>query len=94
LSVEDDDSGGALPPAVYVSGVTVTGGKAISGKSGTLQLIAHVTPDSAANKNVAWGIVSGGEYAAVDDSGLVAAKANGTAVIRANTQDGSGATGR
>ncbi|MDR1205223.1 MAG: S-layer homology domain-containing protein, partial [Peptococcaceae bacterium] len=84
-----EDSGVTPPPTVYVTGITVTGGAAISAKGGTLQLTAHVTPGSATDKTVAWSVVSGGGYAAVDGAGLVTAKADGKAVIRAAARDGS-----
>ncbi|MDR1159241.1 MAG: S-layer homology domain-containing protein, partial [Syntrophomonadaceae bacterium] len=89
----DDDSGGTPPSTVYVAGITLTGGAVITEKAGTLQLTANITPGSATDKSVTWSVVSGGEYAAVDDTGCVSAKANGKAVIRATARDGSNVYG-
>ncbi|MDE5777139.1 MAG: GBS Bsp-like repeat-containing protein, partial [Lachnospiraceae bacterium] len=54
----------------------------------TLQLTAKVSPDNVANKNVTWSS-SDGNIAAVDETGLVTAKAHGTAVITVETEDGN-----
>jgi LPXTG-motif cell wall-anchored protein len=78
---------------VLVTTVTIGGGTSISAKGGTLQLTANVAPANAANKAVAWAIVSGSIHATVNDNGLVTAKGDGTAVVRATAQDGSGAYG-
>lgn len=79
--------------AVPVTGITVTGGTSITTKDGTLQLAANVTPANATNKNVIWRIQSGSAYASINSSGLVTATANGTVMVRATAQDGSGAYG-
>ncbi len=79
--------------AVPVTGITVTGGNAISVKGDTLQLTADVTPSDAANNGVTWSVVSGGAYATVSSSGLVTATADGTVTVRATAQDGTGIFG-
>jgi len=53
----------------------------------TLQLTAKITPDNAANQSLRWSS-SDTSIAAVSDSGLVTAKAAGTAVIIVTTVDG------
>ena len=55
----------------------------------TYQLTATITPSDASNKNLIWS--SSNESAAtVDENGLVTAVGNGTAVIKAESADGSG----
>lgn len=53
----------------------------------TKQLTAVVYPTNAANKNVTW-TSNNNNIATVDDTGLVTAKAVGTATITATTEDG------
>ncbi|MHA3788065.1 Ig-like domain-containing protein [Flavobacterium hauense] len=54
---------------------------------GTLQLVAEISPEDVTNADVIWTIVSGSEFATVDENGLVTAIANGTVVIRATSDD-------
>jgi hypothetical protein len=51
---------------------------------GVLQLIATVNP-SEANQGVIWSVVSGTEFASVDENGLVTATNNGIVTIRATS---------
>ena len=53
----------------------------------TKQLTAVVYPTNAENKNVTW-TSNNNDVATVDDTGLVTAKAVGTATITATTEDG------
>ncbi|PZR23434.1 MAG: hypothetical protein DI539_03160 [Flavobacterium psychrophilum] len=59
----------------------------ITTAQGTLQLEATITPADATNANVTWTIVSGNEFAAIDENGLVTATSNGTVTVRATAQD-------
>lgn len=54
---------------------------------GTLQLVATVSPEDATNANVTWSIVSGSDFASIDENGLVTAIANGAVVIRVTAED-------
>ncbi|MDV6169826.1 Ig-like domain-containing protein [Flavobacterium sp. DG1-102-2] len=54
---------------------------------GTLQLVATIAPAEATNADVTWTIVSGAEFASIDENGLVTANANGTIMIRATSND-------
>jgi len=75
------------PPSIKVAGVT------LDSKSGTVdigktkQLKATVAPSNATDKTVTWG-TSNANIAAVNGSGLVTAKAAGTATITVTTRDG------
>ncbi|NDJ00031.1 T9SS type A sorting domain-containing protein [Flavobacterium sp. LaA7.5] len=78
---------------VAVTSITVTvqdnAPAEITTENGTLQLIATITPEDATNTDVTWSITSGGEYATVDENGVVTAIANGTVTVRA-TSDADG----
>lgn len=53
----------------------------ITTQNGSLQLVATVSPTNV-NQEVTWSVVSGEEFAEVDENGLVSALANGTTTIR------------
>ncbi len=75
---------------ILVTGISITGGSTITRKGGTLQLAAEIAPKNASRPGVTWSVAGGAAYAAVDQTGLVTAKADGTAIIQATAQDGSG----
>ena len=71
-----------------VTGVTLDKTEAtITTAGGTEQLTATVMPENAVNKNVTWSS-SDESVAAVDASGKVTAKKNGTVTITVTTEDG------
>ena len=72
---------------VAVTGVTLTPTSATLTVGGKQQLTANVAPANATNKEVTWKS-SDSAIASVDDSGLVTARAAGTASIVAATKDG------
>ncbi len=73
---------------VAVSSVKLNSSSKTLTKAGeTYQLKATVSPDNATNKNVTWSS-SKESVATVNSSGLVTAKANGSATITAKTKDG------
>lgn len=78
------------PASAEVEGVTISTQNDIPAEittaNGTLQLVATVYP-SEANQNVIWSIVSGAEFASVNQNGLVTAITNGTATIRATSTE-------
>ena len=81
---------------VYVTGITVSsagGVTSIGAPRETLQLYAYISPSNATNTSVTWSIVSGSAYASLSSGGLVTARADGTVVVRATAQDGSGVSG-
>jgi uncharacterized protein YjdB len=85
-----------LPPAIPVSGITITGSNgtsSISADDGTLQLTPAVSPANATNKEVTWSVLNGTGQAAINSSGLVTAVSNGTVTARATAIDGSGIYG-
>ena len=78
--------------SVPVTSVTVSPSSLILQVGGTQQLTATVQPSNATNPNVSWDS-SNPMVATVDESGVVTAKAAGTATITGTAQDGSGKKG-
>lgn len=79
------------PPApVYVKSIkiSVSSVKVTVGK--TLKFTAKITPSDADNKDVSWSVVSGDEFASVNSSGTLTARAPGTVTVAASASDGSG----
>lgn len=71
------------PEEILPTGITLSQDEALLTKANeTLQLAAEVTPENADHKTVIWESSNQG-VAAVNQEGLVSAKANGTAVITA-----------
>lgn len=75
------------PEVVPVTGVTLNKNTASIKIGGTVNLIATVKPENAANKNVSW--VSSNKAVATVEDGVVTAVAEGTAIITVTTEDGS-----
>ncbi|MFR9208493.1 MAG: Ig-like domain-containing protein, partial [Lachnospiraceae bacterium] len=68
-------------PEVPVEGITIEGNDSVvEGQS--IQLTATVTPDNATDKSITWSIVSGEEFASVDQNGLVSAAAEGSVTVK------------
>ena len=71
-----------------VTGVSLSSSSLTIDKSGTHQLTATVSPETASNKTVSWS-TSDPDVAYVSQSGLVTAVGGGTADITVTTEDGS-----
>ncbi len=69
------------------------GSTTISTDGGTLQLEALVKPVFAWDRTLTWSIVYGSKLATVDQNGIVTAVRNGTIIVRATANDGSGIYG-
>ena len=74
---------------VPVTGISISGGNAISTPGGSLQLSATVTPSNATDKSVVWSITGGTGQATIDHNGLVTAISNGNVLIRATANGGT-----
>ena len=74
---------------VPVTGISISGGNAISTPGGSLQLSATVTPSNATDKSVAWSITGGTGQATISQNGLVTAVSNGNVIIRATANGGT-----
>lgn len=83
----------AAPSAISVTDITVigTGGAESIQVGGTLQMLAEIFPENAANKNVTWSLSGSGAEISAD--GLVTGTAAGSVTVRATAQDGSGVYG-
>ena len=74
---------------VPVTGISISGGNAISTPGGSLQLSATVTPSNATDKSVVWSITGGTGQATISQNGLVTAVSNGNVIIRATANGGT-----
>jgi parallel beta-helix repeat protein len=82
--------------SIPVTSITVSGtggATAITTANGTLQLGAMVLPADATNKTVTWSVSGGTGNASISPTGLLTAIDNGTAIVRATANDGSGVYG-
>ena len=83
-------------PILLVSSITVTGtggATTITTDGGTLQMSANVLPANATDNSVTWSVTPGTGDATINTSGLLTATANGTVMVRATANDGSGVYG-
>ena len=80
------------PQPVKVASISVTADKKELEIGGTAQAAAAVLPENADNKEVTWAS-SDETVANVSETGLITAKAAGTATIKATAKDGSGVSG-
>ena len=91
-----DDSGVSssitiIVEAAPVTGIAITGGNTVTAGN-TLQLQATVSPEYATDPSITWSIVSGTEFATMDQNGLLTAIAPGNVIVQAAANDGSGVT--
>lgn len=83
--------GPASSDPVAVTGITIAPSPASVKVGKTITLTPTITPSNATDKTVTWSIKSGDAYASVVTStGVVTGLAEGTAVITATANDGSG----
>ena len=81
---------GVAVPVILATSVTVGGVNSTDGQ--TQQLTLDVQPANATNKTVTWSTNSG--IATVSATGLLTPKSNGTVIIYATANDGSGKVGQ
>ena len=77
-----------VKPVVKVTSVSLNANSVILNRGKKTTLRATVTPSNATNKKIAW-TTSNSRVATVTQSGVVTAKAKGTAYIKASALDGS-----
>ena len=83
--------GGGGDDPVAVTGISIAPSPAAVKVGKTVALAATVSPDNATDKSVTWSVKSGSTYASVvEATGVVTGLAEGTAVITATANDGSG----
>ena len=74
---------------VLVTSITISGSKKVT-VGDTLQLKAEVMPVNADNASVTWSIISGNDFATIDQNGLLTAIAPGKVTVQVEANDGSG----
>lgn len=89
-SIEVIISGQTEVVEVTAMTVAVAGGAepVINTEGDNLQLVATVTPQDATDMTIVWSVQSGNEVITIDENGLVTGMANGTAIVRATSQNG------
>ena len=78
---------------ILASSITIEGQSEISTittPGGTLQMIPTILPSAASTQSIIWGIVSGSNFATINQSGVLTATGNGVVTVGAMTTDGSG----
>ena len=81
---------------ILVESITVRGAADATSvaKSGTLQMIADISPPNATDNTVTWSVSPGTGTASIDaESGLLTGTGEGTVTVRATANDGSGVYG-
>jgi uncharacterized protein YjdB len=80
---------------IQVESITVAGieGETQVVSGGTLQMVAHIYPAEATNKNVNWTILNSSGSAIISQTGLLTALKSGVVAVTATAQDGSNITG-
>jgi len=82
--------------SVLISKITVTGeggSSIITGKGGTLQMLADIEPTNASDKSLTWS-VSDTSIASISVTGLLSGKKNGSVYVIASANDGSNIQGQ
>jgi len=98
LSVEDFDTmeNTMKPESPVLDSIWVMGADDIDEivtAGGSLQIIATVFPSDAPDPTVSWSITNESGFGLIDANGLLTAVADGTVVVSATANDGSGAVG-
>lgn len=94
--VDDNDDDVYEPSIIPVGAIGITGmngATKITTDKGILQMTASVTPINATNKNVTWSVVNVTGSATISSTGLLKAINNGTVIVKATANDGSGKFG-
>lgn len=92
-SSDDSDDSESSSDKVLVTDIAVSAKNdvnEITTKAGTLQMTVDVLPKDATNKKVTWSIEDGTGKATISNNGLVTAVSNGTVIVKAIANDGSG----
>ena len=85
--------GSSPPGGILVTSITVSGtggATTITTDNGTLQMLASVLPENADDKTVTWSRTNGTGTASISSGGLLTASTDGTVIVRATANDGSG----
>jgi len=77
--------------AVLITQITISGPD-ITQNNGSSQMVATILPSNATNKAITWSLRDNTPGATITDDGLITAngESNGTVIVKAEAQDGSG----
>jgi uncharacterized protein YjdB len=78
---------------VLVTSINVQGQGGVNNinvNGGSLQMVANITPTTATNQTVTWSVAPGSGNATISATGLLTAVSNGTVIVKATANDGSG----
>lgn len=92
-SSDDSEDSDTSSDKVLVTDISVSGKddvNKITTKAGTLQMTVDVLPIDATNKKVTWSVEDGTGKANISNDGVVTAVSNGTVIVKATANDGSG----
>ncbi|MGO5011108.1 leucine-rich repeat protein [Niallia sp. Sow4_A1] len=89
LIISEEAQIGDIDPEVFipVTSIKITKSIAITEDKGTAQIEAEVYPTFATNKNLNYDLISGDEFASVNEKGVITAKGNGQIVVRVSAAD-------
>lgn len=77
---------------IALTGLVISGDSTVNSDSNTAQFSVAYTPSNTTQRGILWSVVSGSDYASIDEKGLLTVKegANGSTVkIRATSKDNS-----
>lgn len=77
---------------IALTGLVISGDSTVNSDSNTAQFSVSYTPSNTTQRGILWSVVSGSDYASIDEKGLLTVKegANGSTVkIRATSKDSS-----
>ncbi|MDE7257290.1 MAG: Ig-like domain-containing protein, partial [Clostridia bacterium] len=74
-----NNSGATVP----VTKVEIIGSESVKAGGGKIQLTAVITPDNATAKDVTWTVTAGGEFAEIDNNGVLTGKTKGWVTVKA-----------
>lgn len=77
---------------IALTGLVISGDSTVNSDSNTAQFSVSYTPSNTTQRGILWSVVSGSDYASIDEKGLLTVKegANGSTVkIRATSKDNS-----
>ena len=79
---------------IKVTSITISGDSIVNTESNSATYSVAYTPSDTTQKGVTWSIESGGDYATIDQSGVLTVKGTGSVVIKATSKYNSAVVAR